>query len=82
MTWVYSGEEYSQNEFKDAFATTWNWVDETPNRWPLTDWYSIDTGIRIGFEARSMWGGIYSRIFTGKAKAEVSFSSADLPPPF
>lgn len=65
MTWVYSWSVFEKHEFEELFAATYAWVDETPDRWPMTDWYFVDTGRRQGFEARSMWGGIYSRLFWG-----------------
>ena len=74
MTSFNGQKSYSQTEFEVAFEKTWKFVDESLSRWPLTDWYNTDDGLRVGFEARSMWGGIYSRIFTGKENANASFS--------
>jgi hypothetical protein len=55
---------YSPSEFEQLFAATYNWVNDTQVRCPLSDWYFTDPPARSrGFEARSMWGGIYSRLF-------------------
>jgi hypothetical protein len=35
------------------------WVNETPSRVPLTDWYDMKTGKQVGLQARSVEGGIY-----------------------
>ena len=64
QTWMYSLPGYSTADFEAVFEPTARWVDDTPDRVPLSDWYHTDKPARVGFEARSMWGGIYSRLLT------------------
>ncbi len=39
LTWVYSMSVYTAVEFAGLFASqVFEWVDTTPDRWPMTDW--------------------------------------------
>jgi hypothetical protein len=46
-------------EFQDFMAPIVKWMNETPSRVPLTDWYDTKTGKQVGFQARSVVGGVY-----------------------
>jgi hypothetical protein len=35
------------------------WMNESSSRVPLTDWYDTKTGRQVGFQARSVVGGLY-----------------------
>jgi hypothetical protein len=43
------------------------WVNETPSRVPLTDWYDTKTGVQEGFQARSVVGGLYVKAYADAA---------------
>ncbi len=46
------------------------WVNEGPSRVPLTDWYETKTGPEVGFQARSVVGGVYIKVLADKSLAE------------
>ncbi len=37
----------------------YTWTNETPSRVPMTDWYDTKTGKQVGFQARSVVGGVF-----------------------
>jgi hypothetical protein len=54
-------------EFQQFLTPLALWVNETPSRVPLTDWYDTKTGEQEGFQARSVVGGLYVKAYADAA---------------
>lgn len=53
-------------DFKAIMDPIALWVNETPSRVPLTDWYDTRNGKQIGFQARSVVGGVFIKALSDK----------------
>jgi len=53
-------------EFQDMMHRLVTWTDETPSRVPTTDYYDTVTGKQMGFQARSVVGGIFVKALHDK----------------
>jgi hypothetical protein len=53
--------------FADLIHRLVAWMDSTPSRVPTTDWYDTINGKRIGFQARSVVGGVFMKALTDPA---------------
>ncbi|MCB9459669.1 MAG: DUF4965 domain-containing protein [Anaerolineaceae bacterium] len=52
----------SADDFKALIDPVYRWLNETPSRVPLNDWYFTDTGKQRSFQARSVVGGVFIRM--------------------
>jgi len=60
----------TQPDFDTLLAPIVRWVNEGPTRVPLTDWYDTVTGRQMGFQARSVVGGVYIKALADPKLAE------------
>ncbi|WP_321996627.1 glutaminase domain-containing protein [Draconibacterium orientale] len=58
----------SKQEFNQLVAPVYRFLNETPERVPMTDWYYTKTGGWRGFIARSVVGGVYMELLKEKLK--------------
>ena len=54
-------------KFRNISDLVWKYVNETPSRVPLSDWYNTDgNGSWVGFRARSVIGGHWMKVYVDK----------------
>lgn len=56
----------SQKDFQKFIAPLWNYINETQNRVPISDWHDTKTGLWVSFRARSVIGGYWMRVLFDK----------------
>ncbi len=56
-------------DFDAVMAPVYTWVNEGPSRIPLTDWYETTDGKSMGFQARTVVGGIWMPLLMEKMGA-------------
>jgi hypothetical protein len=58
------------DQFNALMAPIHEWMNETPTRVPLTDWYDTKTGKQVGFQARSVVGGVFIKALADESLAK------------
>lgn len=69
MVWVASMAS-SKKTFSAFIAPLWKAYDESPSRVPMTDWYDTVSGRIIGFQHRTVQGGLYMRLLINSKRCK------------
>ncbi len=54
-------------DFEALIDPVFDFINETPDRSPLTDWYQTKTARKVGFTGRPVIGGVFARMLYDKA---------------
>lgn len=53
-------------DFAALFNPVFDFINATPQRVPITDWYVVDNAYRVGFQARPVIGGLFIKLLAKK----------------
>ncbi len=57
-------------QFNAIIDPMYRWTNETSSRVPLTDWFDTKTGKQVGFQARSVVGGVFIKALADRHLTE------------
>jgi hypothetical protein len=57
----------SPADWDKFIAPIYDWISQSPSRLPMTDWYWTRDGVQVGFQARSVVGGVFIKMLTDPA---------------
>ena len=66
LDWIVWTATLTENDqdFQAFIQPLYHWMNETPSRVPLADWYWTTDGKQANFQARSVVGGIYIKMLS------------------
>jgi len=69
LDWLFWSASLADNRegFDALLAPAYRFVNETPDRVPLTDWYDTVSAKMVGFQARPVIGGLYIKMLMDEA---------------
>lgn len=69
LVWVASMAS-TKKVFSSFIAPLWNAYNESPSRVPMTDWYDTVSGRIVGFQNRTVQGGLYMRLLMNSKRCK------------
>ncbi len=69
LVWTATLSE-QRNDFEAMIARAYDFAQQSPSRVPLTDWYDTKTAKQVGFQARSVVGGVFIKLLAERELAK------------